>query len=793
MPRGWLHRVITSSSLVCLVISSTALNAQSAPSSAAVVSPSAQTVGDPGWPRQVEKNGTRLVYYQPQVDSWDNYQLVKARMAFSLTPPQKKQALGVVSIEAGTTVDKETRTVYLHDLKFTSIRFASVDPQNEPQLEQLFRATVPTNPEPIALDRLLADVNQSKRQVKAPPLKNDPPQIFYSTSPAILLLVQGQPVLSPIEKTDLQFIVNTNWDVFFEKSKKSYYLLNNNVWLTSTELKGPWGVAKALPKDVSKLPSGENFDDVKKAIPPTAMTGAAPQVFFSNTPAELLLLRGTPVYTRIGGTRLLYVANTDDDIFLDDVARQYYVLLSGRWFRAGAFNGPWEYASDKLPADFMKIPEDSPKARVLASVPGTIQASDAVMLAQIPTTVTVNRAEAEAKAKVTYDGSPQFKPIEKTNLQYATNTQDKVIKDGDVYYLCFQGIWFMSTTPNGPWKTASSVPQEIYSIPPSSPVYNVTYVTQTSPTPTTVESSTTAGYFGMFIVGAAVGAAIAYGSGYYYPPYVYWGPQAVYPIYRPWPATYGAGVVYNPWNGGFAAGRVAYGPYGAVGSSAWYNPATGRYGRSASVQGVYGGRTVSQAYNPWTGGYGATSQAHNAYAQWGSSVATRNGNWAQTGHVTTANGTVAGYRTSTGQRGTAYSRQNGAVVHGANNSVYAGNDGNVYRRNSNDEWSKYDNGSWNTVDTTAAKQQAQQSFQTNHPNAQQNAQNFQANHPNAQQNLQTARQNGGSQNLGASRINSSNNSATLQNLDHSAMARQRGQAQTTRFQNFHRGGGRFRR
>ena len=89
----------------------------------------------------------------------------------------------------------------------------------------------------------------------------------------------------------------------------------------------------------------------------------------------------------------------------------------------------------------------------------------------------------------------------------------KVIKVGDVYYLCFQGVWFMSTKPDGPWKTADSVPQEIYTIPSSSPVYDVTYVTQTNATATTVESSSTAGYLGMFIIGAAVGAAIVYGTG----------------------------------------------------------------------------------------------------------------------------------------------------------------------------------------------------------------------------------------------------------------------------------------
>jgi hypothetical protein len=126
---------------------------------------------------------------------------------------------------------------------------------------------------------------------------------------------------------------------------------------------------------------------------------------------------------------------------------------------------------------------------------------------------------------------------------------------------------------------------------------------------------------GMFVIGMAVGATICYGTGYYYPPYVYYRPGFAYPIYRPWPATYGAAAVWNPRTGGYAVGRAAYGPYGAARSSAWYNPATGRYGRSASVQGWYGGRSTASSYNPWTGGYARTNQGHNSYAQWGNSVA----------------------------------------------------------------------------------------------------------------------------------------------------------------------------
>ena len=78
------------------------------------------------------------------------------------------------------------------------------------------------------------------------------------------------------------------------------------------------------------------------------------------------------------------------------------------------------------------------------------------MIAQVPTSITVNAAAAAAKANVSYDGAPQFVPISGTTMSYATNTAQKVIQVGDLYYLCLQGIWFMSSTPQGPWQTAPS-------------------------------------------------------------------------------------------------------------------------------------------------------------------------------------------------------------------------------------------------------------------------------------------------------------------------------------------------
>ena len=67
----------------------------------------------------------------------------------------------------------------------------------------------------IALDRVLARLDKSQIIPKnVDGVKADPPVIFYSTSPAILVNLDGDPIWSPIKDNDLRFAVNTNWDLF---------------------------------------------------------------------------------------------------------------------------------------------------------------------------------------------------------------------------------------------------------------------------------------------------------------------------------------------------------------------------------------------------------------------------------------------------------------------------------------------------------------------------------------------------------------------------------------------------
>jgi len=89
--------------------------------------------------------------------------------------------------------------------------------------------------------------------------------------------------------------------------------------------------------------------------------------------------------------------------------------------------------------------------------------------------------------KVEYDGDPQFKNIEGTDLQYAVNTATPVIQvDDKNYYAVANAVWFVGAAPVGPWAVATSVPAAIYSIAPSSSLHYVTYVKVYRSTPDVV-------------------------------------------------------------------------------------------------------------------------------------------------------------------------------------------------------------------------------------------------------------------------------------------------------------------
>jgi hypothetical protein len=652
-----------------------------APPIAAQSTTSAATDGaagpDGGWPRGYSTpSGGHVLMYQPQVAGWAGQTHLVAYAAVAFTPSGADKAeMGTIRIEADTSVAVAERLVRFVNFQIAEASFPTLDKEKTREVVTQIDNALPDDERVIGLDRVLAAVDRSQIVPKnVEGVKADPPEIFFSETPAVLVNIDGKAIWSPIKDNDLRYAVNTNWDLFQHEPSAGYYLRVESSWLRATDLRGPWASAASLPESFSKLPDDDNWKDVKAAVPGTRLDpGKTPTVFVSEQPAEIILLDGAPKYSPVSAAgNLLWVSNTESDLFRIGVSGPVYYLVSGRWFTAPGFKGPWTFATPNLPDVFKKISPEHPRSRVLASVPGTSQAVDAVLLAQVPETARVKRSEIKAP-EVAYAGEPKFEPIAETSLQRATNTDKAIIQVGDMYYMCFDGVWFMGTSPQGPWQVTDSVPGEIYKIPVSSPVHNVTYVTVEDHDDEWIEFAAVAGYTGMMV---AWGCAV-WGSGWYYPPYYGW--YGGYPAYYPYYRSYGYGSYYNPWTGAYGSGGRVYGPYGSAGWARSYNPTTGTYARGVSAYGEYGSRYAGRTYNPRTGTSGATRGGSNVYGSWNASAVRRGDSWAQSARYTN-------YQTG----------QTTRVARGSGGDVYAGRDGNVYR-NSSGSWQKYDNGSWNSV------------------------------------------------------------------------------------------------
>ncbi len=654
---------------------------------------------DGGWPRAyTAPSGAIVVLYQPQIASWQDQKHIVAYSAVAYEKKgEEKPALGSVKIESDTSVALADRLVHFKELKLSEVNVEKLDRDGIKEVTGEIEKAIPDGERVIGLDRVLASVDKSQiipKNVEG--VKADPPKIFYSATPAVLVNIDGEPIWSPIKDNDLKYAINTNWDLFQHGPTNTLYLRNEKVWLKATAVQGPWTPAGTLPDSFKKLPPDDNWKEVKASLPGQKPSDKTPTVLVSTEPAELILLTGAPNYLLVDGTTdLLWVQNTTSDVFRLGKTGPVYYLVSGRWFSAADFTGPWTFASTKLPPAFTKIPLEHPRSRVLASVPGTPQAAEAVLLAQVPQTARVNKKELKAP-DVQYDGQPKFDPIPQTSVSRASNTDKDIIKVGDLYYMCFQGVWFMSKKAEGPWEVANTVPKEIYSIPASSPSHNVTYVTvvEEDSSDDWVTFAAVAGYTGMMV---AWGCAV-WGSGWYYPPYIGYG--GMYPVYYPYYRSYGAAAWYNPWSGTYGRSAVAYGPYGGVGATARYNPRTGTYSRGVAAYGPYGSRGAATAYNPRTGAYGATRQGSNVYGNWGSSYVQRGDDWARTGHVTNrrTGTTTSGIRTDEGGAVRRSGPGGSGFVAGGDDNVYAGRDGNVYKRGDDGSWQKRENGGWNNVD-----------------------------------------------------------------------------------------------
>lgn len=639
------------------------------------------------WPRVYSEGDLDVTIHQPQIDSWNSNNL-EARAAVAIRKAGTAQPeFGVVWIQAHTDIDREGGLVSLDKIELTKVNFPS-DKVNADNYLAVLRRNALVGIPSLSLASLQASLAISEVEASASRsvvVKNDPPLILFSQTPAMLLRIDGKPVLRKIAGSNLLRVINTSSLLVLDEKSGAYYQRAFKRWYSTKNLDdaaktGSWAKVDQPPPELARAMDALGsqtvlFDEPPADIADAVVSGQDPAIYVSTVPAELIQTNGDPEFAPIPGTSLLFVKNTSGHILIDEKAQDYYILVSGRWFRSKTLqDGNWAFVENKaLPVDFTKIPDTHPQGGVLASVGNTFQAGQALIDNTIPQMATVTRNKV--KPTVRYDGEPLLRPITGTNLQYVINASVPVIRAASGrFYAVDRGVWFVASSLKGAWNVASEIPVEIYSIPASSPLHYVIYVRVYSSTPTEVVVGYTPGYFGTVV---APGGIVVYGTGYVYDPWIsdYWYPA---------PATYGFGS-------GFAWGEVTGFVFGTVASNAWYGGAWG-WG------GWYGGNVGINNFNQ------LNFNNANIYSRWQNNIVRaqfqsrmndggrRFSPEQRQSIASQARGRI-GNLTSQQKQGIQAKVGNLIRRHGRPNNLYAGRDGQVYRRGSQG-WEHHDGRSW---------------------------------------------------------------------------------------------------
>lgn len=640
--------------------------------------------GDMGWPRTFSDRGMTVTVYQPQPESLAG-NVLKGRAAISIISKGKKEPVfGAVWLESKVAIDRDSRTVQILSTKVPRARFADATPEQQESFRTLLETELDALQLSLNYDQLLAGLSAAQKERReAEGLNMAPPRILFETVPAILVYIDGEPRFREMEGTKLDRIINTPFFIVLDKSTGTYWLNGGTTWFAARDVMGTWQRSPAPPGEIVSAFKTE-LETVRAKLPKQSPTAdrREPKIIVATKPTELIVFDGEPKFTPLIDSDLLYVTNTEDDVFLEMTSQRYYVVLAGRWYRSGSLKGPWEFVrSDHLPKSFGGISESSEKGKVLPFVAGTRQAQEASMDAQIPQTAAIKRNEASLT--VVYDGEPRFEPIPKTTIEQAVNTQETVLRIGDRYFCCHQAVWYVADSPEGPWVVADYVPDEVQNIPPESPAYNVKYVRVYDATPDVVYVGYTPAYLGCY----PYYGTVVYGTGYYYPSY--FGPYYYYPR----PLTWGFHVNYNPWTGwsygmswsvGWLDFSISFGHYGG-----WWGP--GGYVWRPNHNYIYRPVTIYRPVDRFSGTRG--SGGRTGYANRPLRSTTNLYSRGDNARIL-ADGSVL---SRTGRQ-TTLPRY---TTRGKANNVFTDGEGNVLRRGKDGSWQRREQGAWKPADGRA--------------------------------------------------------------------------------------------
>jgi hypothetical protein len=220
----------------CMLVSTIAGCAGSAASPA---SQGGATAASPeSWRTTLEPDRAKYTVFQRQLNSWDGFTMA-GHAAVSVQPPGSQTPVGARQFGAKTKVDRLAWTVTLTNLTVERVTFPSA-PSLAASYQHAFQALFVKGPLTIALDRMEAALAllHGGAVAKSVPMQNPVPLFVFSSTPAVLVTIDGDPVWHAVAGTPYQRVLNAR-PLLLRDSAGTVYVHLFDGFLQAAGLAGP--------------------------------------------------------------------------------------------------------------------------------------------------------------------------------------------------------------------------------------------------------------------------------------------------------------------------------------------------------------------------------------------------------------------------------------------------------------------------------------------------------------------------------------------------------------------------
>ena len=132
------------------------------------------------------------VIHTPQIDTWEDFAALGGRFGVAVTPiGEDEPVYGVAEFTADTDPNLELRIVAVENTKIRATSFPVGDDARRELLDSIVRTTIQPQTQFVPLDVILSYIAPDAKPAEVEGLSFDPPPIFFSSTPAILVITDG--------------------------------------------------------------------------------------------------------------------------------------------------------------------------------------------------------------------------------------------------------------------------------------------------------------------------------------------------------------------------------------------------------------------------------------------------------------------------------------------------------------------------------------------------------------------------------------------------------------------------